>query len=108
MADLPGDVTINPDQTNIDLKIGGLTFSVACAGDEFYYFPQVRLPQPQWSIWDCFSSEAITDFVWHLSAWKDELDRLSSHESELEVQIDIALLQRIACTPREQLSEVIH
>ena len=82
------------------------TFPVACASDEFYYFPQVRLPQPQWSAWDCFSSETITEFVRQLSAWEDEFNRLSSHESELDVQIDIILLQKLARTLQEQLSEV--
>ncbi len=28
VAIVPGDVTINPDQTNIDLKIGGFTFAI--------------------------------------------------------------------------------
>jgi len=82
------------------------TFPVACATDEFFYFPQVRLPQPQWSTWDCFSSETVTEFVWRLSAWEDELDLLTSYQSDLEVQIDIALLQKLARTLREQLSEV--
>ena len=82
------------------------TFPVACATDEFFYFPQVRLPEPQWSTWDCFSSETVTEFVWRLSAWEDELDLLTSYQSDLEVQIDIALLQKLARTLREQLSEV--
>jgi len=82
------------------------TFPVACATDEFFYFPQVRLPEPQWSTWDCFSSETVTEFVRRLSAWEDELDLLTSYESDLEVHIDIALLQKLARTLREQLSEV--
>ena len=81
-------------------------FPVACASDEFYYFPQVRLPEPQWSTWDCFSSENVTDIVRRLSAWEDELDLLTSSEADLETQIDIALLQKFARTLREQLSEV--
>jgi IMP dehydrogenase len=28
VAIVPGDVTINPDQTNIDFKIGNFTFSI--------------------------------------------------------------------------------
>jgi hypothetical protein len=82
------------------------TFPVACASDEFFYFPQVQLPEPQWSTWDCFSSETVTEFVQRLSAWEDELDLLTSYPSGLEVQIDIALLQKLARTLREQLSEV--
>jgi len=82
------------------------TFPVACATDEFFYFPQVRLPEPQWSTWDCFSPETVTEFVRRLSAWEDELDLLASYPSDLEVQIDITLLQKLARTLREQLSEV--
>ena len=82
------------------------TFPVACATDEFFYFPQVRLPEPQWSTWDCFSSESVTEVVRRLSAWEDELDGLALNQPGLEVQIDIALLQKLARTLREQLSEV--
>jgi len=82
------------------------TFPVACATDEFFYFPQVRLPEPQWSTWDCFSSESVTEMVRRLSAWEDELDVLALNQSDLEVQIDIALLQKFARTLKEQLSEV--
>ena len=81
-------------------------FPVACASDEFYYFPQVRLPKPQWSTWDCFSSENIADIVRRLSAWEDKLEQLTSPEADLATQIDIALLQKLARTLREQLSEV--
>ena len=28
VAIVPGDVTINPDQTNVDLKIGDFTFRI--------------------------------------------------------------------------------
>lgn len=55
---------------------------------------------------DCFSSETVTEFVHRLSAWEDELNRLTSSQSDLEVQFDIALLQKLASTLREQLSEV--
>jgi len=82
------------------------TFPVACATDEFSYFPQVRLPQPNWSRWDCFTSETVREFVRRLSAWEDELDLLTSYQSDLEVQIDIALLQNFARALREQLSQV--
>ena len=83
------------------------TFPVACASDEFYYFPQVRLPEPNWNVWDRFSAETVSDFVRRLSNWGNELDQLSSyHQSDLDVQIDSALLKKLAQTLREQLSEV--
>ena len=82
------------------------TFPVACASDEFFYFPQVQLPEPQWSTWDRFSSEAVTGSARQLSTWEDELGLLALHESDLEVTVDITLLQKLARTLREQLSEV--
>jgi len=81
-------------------------FPVACASDEFFYFPQWRLAEPSWSTWDCFSPEVIADVVRQLSAWEDELDRLGTTESGLATQIDIALLRKLARTLREQLAEV--
>ncbi len=81
-------------------------FPIACASDEFYYFPQVRLTENQWSTWDDFSSDAVADIGKKLSGWGNELDQLSSSHLDLDTQIDIALLQKLARTLREQLSEV--
>ena len=82
------------------------TFPVSCASDEFYYFPQVQLPEMQWSTWDCFASETVTEITQHLFAWEHELELIDQSQSDLEVCIDINLLQKIARTIREQLSEV--
>ncbi|MFC1969108.1 DUF885 family protein [Chloroflexota bacterium] len=81
-------------------------FPVACASDEFFYFPQARLPEPQWSTWDSFSPETVGEFARQLSAWEDELDRLAPAQTDPEVHIDIALLKKFAHTLREQLTEV--
>jgi len=88
-------------------------FPVACASDEFYYFPQVQLSEPRWRTWDRFSPENIAAFVRRFSVWEDKLKLLSSSleiprdvKSSLEAQTDIAMLQKLACTLREQLSEV--
>jgi len=88
-------------------------FPIACASDEFYYFPQARLSEPRWRTWDRFSPENITAFVRRLSAWEDKLNALSSSlgsardgKSFLETQTDMAMLQKLARTLREQLSEV--
>lgn len=82
------------------------TFPIACASDEFFYFPQVKLPEPDWNIWDAFSPEAVSEFIGKLSSWEDELDKLNSDHKNLDAQIDIALLKKLAGTLREQLSEV--
>lgn len=88
-------------------------FPIACASDEFYYFPQAQLSAPRWRTWDRFSPENITAFVRRLSAWEDRLNSLSAAlgsardgKSFLETQTDMAMLQKLARTLREQLSEV--
>jgi len=81
-------------------------FPVACASDEFFYFPQVRLPEPQWSTWDSLSPETVEEFARQLSAWEDGLDRLALEQTDPEAHIDIALLKKFARTLREQLAEV--
>ncbi|MBD3305216.1 DUF885 family protein [candidate division KSB3 bacterium] len=82
------------------------TFPVACASDEFYYFPQVRPANPHWSTWDQFSPEIIEDITRQLSGWEHELDRLASQAGEDERQAEITLLQQTALTLREQLTVV--
>ena len=82
------------------------TFPVACASDEFFYFPQVRLDERQWGTWDRFSEETVDECARRLTAWEIELDRLKSDHPDLDVQIDITLHQRLSCTLREQLTEV--
>lgn len=81
-------------------------FPVACATDEFFYFPHVRIPEQEWGIWDCFSKERVTEFVKRLSNWEEELRLLGSYESDTDRYIDIALLQSFIRTLREQLSEI--
>lgn len=81
-------------------------FPVACASDEFYYFPQVQIPEVDWGVWDDFSSETIAHVGHQLSHWENNLDRLSSAELDLQTQIDIDILRKLVHTLREQLLEV--
>jgi uncharacterized protein (DUF885 family) len=82
------------------------SFPVACASDEFYYFPQVQNHEEDWRLWDDFSSEKIAQVVDQLSHWKYNLDHLSSAEFDLQTQIDIDILRKLAHTLREYLWEV--
>jgi len=82
------------------------TFPVACASDEFFYFPQVRPDEPQWGVWDRFSRETVDECAWRLTAWEDELDRFESDHPDPDLQIDRALYQQLLRTLREQLTEV--
>ena len=86
-------------------------FPVVSFSDEFFYFPQVQLPEPKWGNWDCFSRDTVTEFVKTLSTWESKLGLLThrkseSDQSDLDEQIDISLLLKVATTLREHLSEV--
>ena len=82
------------------------TFPVACASDEFFYFPQVRLPEVAWSKWDDFSMETVAEIANRLSDWETELDLIEIERDDILLQIDLSLLKKLACTLREQLSQV--
>ncbi len=82
----------------------GRNFPVACASDEFFHFPQVRLSDPQWGVWDRFSQQSVAEAVSRLSAWEARL--YPSHLADSETQTDILLFQKLARTLREQLAEV--
>ncbi|MDZ7265385.1 MAG: DUF885 domain-containing protein [candidate division KSB1 bacterium] len=81
-------------------------FPIACASDEFYYFPQVRLQKPRWQQWDCFSSAAINNLTQQMALWEKELSPLVASQPAGELGIDLALFLKISQTLREQLAEV--
>jgi len=81
-------------------------FPVACASDEFIYFPQVRLPEPQWDVWDRYSAASVEGLVRRLSSQEAQLERLRSDGPGVQDRIDINLLCRMASALREQLTEV--
>lgn len=81
-------------------------FPVSCASDEFYYFPQVKLPEPDWSVWDRFSPGTVGEFTKRLSAWEKRFDRLLLYEKEPDALAEIFLYKKVARTLREQLSDV--
>jgi uncharacterized protein (DUF885 family) len=82
------------------------TFPVACASDEFFYFPHIKLTDPDWSAWDLFSSETIADMTERLSSWESEVDQVSADQHDISRQIDLALLKKFISTIKEQLSVV--
>ena len=82
------------------------SFPVSCSSDEFFYFPQVLLPEQDWSIWDSFSSDTVIEIAQKLSAFEDELSMLMSLKQDMDTQIDIALLQKLIRTLQEQLVQV--
>lgn len=81
-------------------------FPIACASDEFYYFPQIRLETPQWQQWDCFSAATIQQVIQQLTLWERELAPLIAAQPTGQLAIDLALFQQVSQTLREQLEEV--
>ena len=98
---------LSPEALARDMfKILAQAFPIACATDEFFYFPQVQLSEIEWGKWDDFSGDTINGFLKQLSTWEGMLDLLASQSSDPDEQIDIALLQKMTRALREQLSEV--
>ena len=81
-------------------------YPISCASDEFFYFPQSRLPEPQWNVWDRFSAESVAESAHLLSSWESKLDNLISGHLDLQEQIDVRLLKKYAHTLQEQFLEV--
>ncbi|UCE78548.1 MAG: DUF885 family protein [Nitrospiraceae bacterium] len=81
-------------------------FPVSCASDEFYYFPQVRLPHPIWKRWDDFSPDLVSEVIMKLSSWKSRLDTIRPDEREPDVQTDSMILRKLVVTLHEQLSDI--
>jgi hypothetical protein len=80
------------------------SFPIACASDEFYFFPHIKLSEPQWKIWDQFSDESVEETTGFLSSCEKELKELNEERMDIEEQIDIRILIKFARTLREQLS----
>lgn len=81
-------------------------FPVACASDEFYYFPQVRLPHPVWHRWDDFTPDSVSEVVMKLSSSLARLDTLSTIETESLSHADYVMLRKLVITLHEQLSVI--
>ncbi len=81
-------------------------FPIACASDEFYYFPQIRLEKSPWQQWDCFSATTINQLDQQLATWERELAPPFAAQATGQLSMDLALFQKVAQTLREQLTEV--
>ncbi len=81
-------------------------FPVACASDEFYYFPQVRLSHPIWKKWDDFSPDSVSEVIMKLSSWKSRIDIIRPDKSEPDVQTDFMILRKLVVTLYEQFSDI--
>lgn len=80
-------------------------FPVVSASDEFFYFPQVQSENPDWTVWDRFCPELITEFAGKLSGFENEIEAITSTNSPAEAGHDacIQLLKKVLRTLREHL-----
>lgn len=81
-------------------------FPIACASDEFYYFPQIRISDLSWQVWDDFSPEVVQQIVRQLSGWETQIASANLLALGLNEQIELALLKKFVITLREQLAEI--
>jgi len=80
------------------------SFPVSCSSDEFYFFPHIKLPEPQWQTWDFYSDNSVEKTTRFLLSCEKELKELAGKNPGIDEQIDIRLLIKFARTLREQLS----
>jgi hypothetical protein len=83
-------------------------FPVCLASDEFHFFPHYRAPQPDWSRWDDFSSQAVQRFSGRVSRWQASVERFKSRQPACASDFDgdLDMLGRVLLTLREQIGTV--
>lgn len=81
-------------------------FPVCLSSDEFHYFPHFKSDRHDWTRWDDFSSDAVSDTVEQLFSWESTLESFLKRDLPAPDRIDILMLGRILSTLREQLQEV--
>ena len=83
-------------------------YPIVSASDEFYYFPQVQNKNPDWTVWDRFSPECISEFCTKLSLWENDLENMiqETAPSEIERIAGIKLLKKVLGTLKEHLIHI--
>jgi uncharacterized protein (DUF885 family) len=100
---LDGDISAISDHIMSQLAH---QFPVCMASDEFHFFPQARINQPDWSVWDDFSAESMADLESRHSRWQHILTQFCRSDSDSKTKVDAELLQRVLQTLIEQLTLV--
>ncbi len=80
-------------------------FPVACASDEFYYFPQAVPESGRWDRWDRLTPETVAETAGRLSAWETALAGWEQAADDHGDRVDAATLRRHCRGLREQLTE---
>lgn len=81
-------------------------FPVCSFSDEFYFFPQVVLPNRDWRVWDDFSESRVASIAGDLQGFERDLLAVDSEGMSTDDLIDVELMQQVLKTLREQLSMV--
>jgi uncharacterized protein (DUF885 family) len=81
-------------------------FPVCMASDEFHFFPQARARIVDWSRWDDFSPDAMTEAIARLKQWTRSLDRQTPGLSSFDRIVESAMLRRVLQTLSEQFEWV--
>lgn len=81
-------------------------FPICMSSDEFHFFPQIRIDSQDWSKWDNFSSDAISDVLKYLKERRQDIQNLNTAYLTIDEHIDISMLKRIIKTILEQLADV--
>jgi hypothetical protein len=83
----------------------GQSFPVCCYSDEFYFFPQLVVDDPQRWLWDDFSAAKVASLASALAGLEAELARLSTDLLDDDAT-DVTLLLQTLSTLREHLTQV--
>ena len=83
-----------------------MRFPVCMGSDEFHYFPQARAKAFDWSAWDDFSPDALSDTMAQLDEWLHRLISIPKHSPISDMEMDAAMLERVLRTLKEQFDLV--
>ena len=81
------------------------TFPVACASDEFYYFPHIALRDLPESTWDDYSPDSVSRMIQEISDSISVLSKTAVREQETELQIDKNVIIHFLTTLKDYLKE---
>jgi hypothetical protein len=81
------------------------TFPVACASDEFYYFPHIAFRDFPESTWDDYSPDSVSKMIQEISGSLSVLNKTAVREQETELQVDKNVIIHFLTTLKDYLKE---
>jgi uncharacterized protein (DUF885 family) len=83
------------------------TFPVACASDEFYFFPHIAGYEKTAATWDDFSAISVQRIIREISDVVAELNRINDMNNEKEIREEKNMLVLFLNNLSEQLGELV-